>query len=123
METTETELKLSAYMRAGNLITKPAKNEMLCDDKVTGKLYACAVGAACLAKDPVVALAKLLYTHATLPEAARELFPELAELVKYHFPSDDEPSQTRLGAVIVNLNDVYGLDREAIADIVEALGY
>jgi hypothetical protein len=119
------EKKLSDYLLEGAAATLPTQNQML-NRRAPGfgPVYACAVGAACYAKDPAGSLSKLMYSTATLPKAAAELFPELAEFVYYQFPGDEDgPSRLRLGSLIVNLNDVYGKPREEIAAIVKELGY
>jgi hypothetical protein len=122
MTQTETK-KLSDYMQEGLKQTKPWHNEMLYLDRATGRYAACAVGAACFAKNRALSIDTLLYSHATVPKEAAGLFPELYEQVTYQFDLEEGPRRIRLGALIVNLNDTYNLSREKIVEIVKGLGY
>jgi hypothetical protein len=116
--------RLSDYILDGAALTEPACNQMLSRLAPNyGPVYACATGAACYAKDPERSLRELMYATTTIPRVAAELFPELNEFVQYRFPEDSHASRTRLGSLIVCLNDTYGKRREEIAAVIQELGY
>jgi hypothetical protein len=127
-QTRPTRPKLSAAIRDGATHTEPVEYEWFVERQ--GYPFACALGAACY-----VAAGYQPPDVSGLDEASR-YFPELTNLVRIDLELVPELSELPkinrqnyqakiwlLGHLITTLNDVLNLNRNRIADIVEALGY
>jgi hypothetical protein len=114
------DMKLSDYIRAGMKLTRPATGRYFIEEG--SNLRACAIGAACLAKDPQVR--DRLIFPINEENISQELFPELLVQVRCTIPIAYHREQDwYLQDLIAYLNDVAKWRRDRIASFVAKLGY
>jgi hypothetical protein len=123
-------LKLSEAILAGSKSTFALRHRLF--RETPRRVYACALGAACYAKDPsrlrIMSASEL---DDSVPTVAVRLFPELEDTVELtvaqlYGDEGDETDQTipyQLGRLIVDLNDDETWSRPRIARLVAELGY
>jgi hypothetical protein len=112
--------KLSDYILAGMKQTRPLTGQYFDADAAQPK--ACAIGAACYAKDPRSG-PKMRYNFEA-ERVSKLLFPELVSQVRCTVP---EPSYAEkewyLQDLIQHLNDTLKWRRDRIAHYIRKLGY
>jgi hypothetical protein len=114
------DMKLSDYILAGMKLTRPVAGRYFIEDGPS--LRACAIGAACLAKDPQVR-DRFSFPHDE-EGVSQELFPELLVQVRCTVPIAYHREQDwYLQDLIAYLNDVAKWRRDRIARYVAELGY
>lgn len=128
-------MKLSEAMRAGIARTKPTQHRAIGYDS-TGGLVACALGAAWIDSLPedivnqvALGLSKGMLSYQAgfrsfpynqekvLNSAVRDIAPSLLVLL-----AEPVPPSLEVRDVIILLNDIYGVSREAIATALEQDG-
>jgi hypothetical protein len=131
-ETRPTRLKLSEAIRQGAALTRPGLG--VWEKQAADGLYACAMGAACYVAagqrpsyvDSIDTVAHFFPEVTNLVPASVEQIPEYLEYFNTAFFGTGTAkgvASWTLADHIITLNDTLHLDRNRIADLVEALGY
>lgn len=115
-------MKLSEAIRKGSKKTRPIKNQYLYRN-LDGEVCACALGAALVAAKPHLLRRKNMPRNDEAYEMVKDVFTldELLKVIPPMYSGMTGYSDTVIDQIL-RLNDSYEMEREDIADLLEAKG-